>query len=160
MSKYVETPSPILNPRWTGRNQTISKHIAPNSSVLDLGCGAKDLLNYATPAKYIGIDYYTNEYADIKADFNTDFELPEFDWDYIVCSGLIEYLSNVDRFLSLLEHKSKYVIITFWSGAKDGISNPNVIKTVKDFDSLFCKHFQVESICKWSQHHIYVGINR
>ena len=127
--------------------------------MLDLGCGAKDLLKYITPKKYVGIDYYTNEYADIKIDFNSDFELPDSAWDYIVCSGLVEYLSDLDHFFSCISFKAKKVIVTFWTGAKAGIDNPNCVETLDEFDRLFQKYFKVIKVDKWDQHYIYLGMS-
>lgn len=160
MSKYVETPATVVNPGWTGRNEAISKNIAKNVAVLDLGCGAKDLLKYISPSRYTGIDYLTNEYADIKLDFNTEFDLPGSDWDYIICSGLIEYLADVNHFFSRIKGHSKYVIVTFWIGAKDGINNPTVLKSVEEFSAVFEKHFEILKTERWAGHHIYVGLNQ
>lgn len=160
MANYIETPAEVLNPRWSGRNKKVSTFIEDNSSVLDLGCGAKDLLKYIKPIKYIGIDYYTNDYADIKLDFNDNFNLPGGPWDYIVCSGLLEYLKDADNFLNNIKNKSKTVIITYWHNAKGSIDNPNIIYPIDNFTILFKSHFNVIKIDRWDNHNIYIGFNK
>lgn len=160
MINYIETPSAVLNPRWSGRNQHISTFIPPQSSVLDLGCGAKDLLKYITPTKYAGVDYYTNTYADYTVDFNGEFEIPKFEWDYIVCSGLLEYLVNVDAFFNKIKNESKFIIVTYWANAKAGINNPFVIDPIDNFTNLFKSHFDIINQSVWSNHYIYIGHNQ
>ena len=62
---------------WRVRNKEILKLIKGfNGSVLDLGCGDKDILNYFIPRKgvivtdYLGLDRVKT--ADIITDFNND----------------------------------------------------------------------------------------
>lgn len=152
---YVATPGPTFNPSWTDRNKVIGSQILSNTNVLDLGCGHKDLLKYITPKKYIGLDH--NDVADVFVNFNLDFNLPDGPWDYIVCSGLLEYLTEVPSFVEKIKNHSKQYIITYW-GKNHKLRGPNNLPefSVKDFEILVNKHFKVVTHQVWKNHYIFV----
>lgn len=140
------------NVPWSGRNLKISSFIDDNSLVLDLGCGNKDLLKYIKPKKYIGIDL--NDFSDFKINFNEKFVLPALETrDYIVCSGLLEYLYDLDYFFNAIKDKSKIYIFTFWKKHKS-IENPFAIE-VRFRDKLE-KYFTIEKIDNWTSHQIFI----
>lgn len=153
---FVPTPSSTLNPSWTNRNKVIGSNINNNSSVLDLGCGHKDLLNYITPKTYLGLDF--NDIADIVVNFNEDFDLPEGDWDYIVCSGLLEYLVNVPRFIEKIKGRSKTYILSYWSKNNQLREPANLPKfSVEDFIQETKNNFEVVSNLEWKGHLIIIA---
>jgi hypothetical protein len=154
MSNYIETPSKVKNPGWTKRNQKIASHIPPLSNVLDLGCGAKDLLKYISPATYIGIDY-NDTHADMRCNFNEHFTLPQYNWDYIVISGVIEYLFDIDSFFNTVKNNSKYYIITIWQNYNQ-LNNPYHLASVNDYKHKIQSHFEIVKVDYWKLHDILI----
>lgn len=146
--RYIPTPASVVNPSWSGRNAVIARHIPKKTSVIDMGCGGKDLLNYIEPSKYLGIDY-TDSHADLIMDFNQQFEI-DGGWDYLVCSGVLEYLVDVDMFLSTIQGKSKFYLITVW-GRFHTLNNPNAL-TYDQYMSLIDSKFKIIVRNKWKHH--------
>ena len=88
----------LEKPPWRFRNKLISKMMEPNKSLLDIGCGAKNLLQYYTPTDYLGLDGMPG--ADIVCNLDEDFQkLVTPGWDYAVSSGVLEYVSNPALYL-------------------------------------------------------------
>lgn len=103
---------------WAERNQRIASLFDENKSVLDLGCGYKNLLKYYTPSNYLGVDWF--EHADITINLNDDFVLPA-GWDYVVSSGVLEYLDNVENYLTKIKELGNTYIFT-WRAKEDRYS--------------------------------------
>lgn len=156
MTNFIPTPGRTTNPGWTGRNEAIAAYIEPSTSILDLGCGSKDLLKYTSPSTYCGVDHFSNTVADVQIDLNSDFHLPEGTWDTIVCSGLLEYLEDLDHFFFRIKPKVNKLIITFWRSAATGINNPNVPQSTAVFEDILKSHFTVTHQSLWKGHDIYV----
>ena len=156
MTDYVPTQSSTQNPTWTGRNKKISSFIKPNKNVLDLGCGSKDLLNYITPKKYVGVDY-NQPLADIQINFNKGFTIPTGSWDYIVASGLLEYLFDVNYFFSKIKNNSNNYIFTFWKDAHNSTSivNPHLHST-SQVTSIINSNFVVTETDVFKKHLIFI----
>lgn len=148
---YVPTPASVVNPSWTGRNASISRHIPDHSSVLDMGCGGKDLLNYITPDRYVGIDY-TDTHADVIMDFNQPFQI-DGGWDYLVCSGVLEYLKDVEMFLESIRGKSQFYIFTMWKRHYT-LDNPNQLE-YQAYVDLISARFTVIVEDSWKKHTIF-----
>lgn len=155
MSNYIKTPSSVVNPKWTKRNQIIGKLIQDNKTVLDLGCGGKDLLNYIKPSKYHGIDY-NDDLADSYADFNKPFEINDT-WDYIVCSGVLEYLEDVDTIIQSIQNKADTYIVTYWTRAQNNNSfhNSNAL-SISQFIQTISKTFNIKQTDTWTDQIIFV----
>lgn len=160
MIDYVPTINSTKNPSWTGRNKTIASYVTDNTNIIDLGCGSKDLLNYIKPSTYLGIDY-NQPLADLEINFNEDFQLPSGNWDYLVSSGLLEYLFDLELFFSKIKQNSKHYIFTYWEIAHKAkaIKNPKVqhIDVVKD---LISQNFIVTKTTKYREHIIFVCIDK
>ena len=108
----------LRNPHWTNRNKLIGETMMdPNKTVLDLGCGAKDLLRYYTPTRYLGVDIAVT--ADIQINFDNDFELPA-GWDYVVNSGILEYIDDPAKYLKRISTLGNEYIFTWWPGIGQG----------------------------------------
>jgi hypothetical protein len=152
---YIPTPARVINPSWTKRNEVIASYIKKNKSILDLGCGAKDLLKYIPePNKYIGVDYH-DEHADLVLDLNNDFQLPDHEWDYIICSGLLEYLNDIPVFFSKIKNHSDIYIITFWKKYKS-LNNKNQVTSAKEFENIVFDNFYLLAKTKINSHRVYV----
>lgn len=155
---YIPTPGPTLNPKWTRRNRFIATMIPEQMSILDLGCGSKDLLRYIkSPKKYLGVDY-NQPLADLSINFNNKFSLPTDSWDYIICSGLLEYLLDVDNFFKQITHNSQSYIFTFYKpySNRQRLKNPNTIKSVADFEKILNANFQIVQIEELTNHFVYM----
>jgi SAM-dependent methyltransferase len=155
---YIPTPSSTLSPKWTKRNKRIADEIPEQMSILDLGCGSKDLLNYLNnPKKYIGIDY-NQPLADIQINFNNEFVLPKGEWNYIVCSGLLEYLLDLDYFFKQIKFCSKFYIFTFFTtySKRSRLNNPNEIESITEFEGKLSSYFEITKVAKIKEHNIYV----
>ena len=155
---YIPTPSSTVNPKWRRRNYKISKLINPNSKVLDLGCGSKNLLEYLdAPKKYIGIDY-KQPLADIEINFNYNFKLPKENWDFIVCSGLLEYLKNIKHFFQHVKNNSVSYIFTFSQSneLRKSLGNPNGLNSVNDFEIILKTYFEIKEQVALKTHTIYL----
>lgn len=156
MNNFIQTKKETLSPGWTERNQKIASLISQNSKILDLGCGEKDLLNYVSPSKYIGIDYQSNS-ADIRLNFNNSFVLPKDEWDYIVCSGLIEYISDIHLFFESIKNNSRLYVFTFWT-KNESIREKNGLLgvSINEFKEILNKNYSIIEATSWKSHEIYV----
>ena len=100
-------------PHWEHRNKMISEMMVPNKKVIDLGCGAKNLLKFYKPSVYLGVDGIPS--ADLIIDLNSDFKLPG-GWDYAVNSGILEFVNRPDLFLEKIKTTSKEYFFSWWKG--------------------------------------------
>jgi hypothetical protein len=108
----------LTKPHWSGRNKLIAEQFLElNKSVLDIGCGAKDLLRYYTPSDYLGVDGIPE--ADLVIDLNSNFVIPS-GWDYVVCSGIFEHVDRADLLLKKLLNLGNEYIFTWWSSPGHG----------------------------------------
>ena len=89
-------------PTWDERNMIIARHIPPGSSVLDLGAGAQTLRKHlAAGCSYQPCDVVQSTPDVIYCDFNRGvYPQPKSPVDYIVCSGILEYIRKPKPFLS------------------------------------------------------------
>jgi hypothetical protein len=133
----------------------IGSLIERNTNILDLGCGHKDLLKFVNPRRYLGIDYESG--GDLQMNFNLDFVLPEGPWNYIVCSGLLEYIEDVPKFINTIKNQSDYYIITYWSKNRT-LRQPNRLPnfSIENFVDLMNCQFDVIEIRKWKNHQIFL----
>lgn len=101
------------NPHWEDRNRIISEMMEPNKTVIDLGCGAKNLLKFYTPSRYLGVDGLPS--ADLVVDLDSNFELPGH-WDYAVNSGILEFVIRPDLYLEKIKTISQDYFFSWWRG--------------------------------------------
>ena len=124
----------LTNPHWQHRNKMISEMMLPNSSVLDLGCGAKNLLKFYKPSKYLGVDGVIS--ADLVIDLNSNFDLPA-GWDYAVNSGILEFVVRPDLYLEKIKGVSQEYFFSWWRGSGWGRL------TFNDIEQLISKNYQI-----------------
>ncbi len=88
-------------PAWDERNKIIAGFIPPGSSVLDVGCGAQTLKQYLKPGcRYQPCDVVKSTPDVIFCDFNAGIYPPVGEpYDYVVCSGVFEYIRKPEEFL-------------------------------------------------------------
>ena len=102
-------------PSWDSRNRLIADHVAPNSSVLDVGAGAMTLKNYLPPGcTYQPVDVVLGCADTLLANFNTQ-SIPVITvrYDYVICSGVLEYIVDVDNFLNIVKEWGKTIILSY-----------------------------------------------
>lgn len=120
-------------PVWSERNNWIKNFIPNNTSVVDWGCGNKDILRYISPSKYTGIDQ--NEFADIQADFNIEIPILFSKYDVGLVLGVLEYLQDPDYFLRSIKPTADIFIILCLSNKRKKLEWKNNF-TKEDFNNL------------------------
>ena len=101
-------------PAWESRLDLIASFIAPDASVVDLGCGAQSLRERLAPTnRYQPVDLVPGTDV-IVCNFNAG-EFPSFEepFDVAVASGLLEYILDIDGFLARLPELAENAIITY-----------------------------------------------
>lgn len=159
MTEFHSTVGPTESPTWTKRNKKIASLLTSRPKVLDLGCGSKDLLNYIQPKEYLGVDYQ-QPLADVNINFNDSFKCPKPNkgkWSYIVCSGLLEYLIDLNLFFNTIQHNSKSYVFTYWLDAQTSTTNANknMLSISKVLD-LINQNFQIQKVDNFRRHLIFV----
>lgn len=93
---------------WAGRNKYIIPFLQKNSSIIDFGCGNKNILDFYTPKKYFGIDINPN--ADLIIDLN-NYNQDYSGYDYALVLGVLEYLDKPFEFLRKIKNSADTFII-------------------------------------------------
>jgi len=103
-------------PPWDERNELIAGFIPAGSSVLDIGSGAQTLKQHLKPGcKYQPCDVVQSSPDVIFCDFNAGI-YPEIKQpsDYVVCSGVFEYIRQPEEFLRRIPLLGKSVILSYY----------------------------------------------
>jgi hypothetical protein len=106
-------------PSWEERNEIVARHIAPGSSVLDLGAGTEPLRRMIQTDRYQAADRVTWRLRpDGSAPLWWDPDLgiwPSFGerFDVAVLSGVAEYLADVDGVLARLRAVADRLVLTY-----------------------------------------------
>lgn len=102
-------------PSWDQRNEIIAAMIPANSSVVDLGCGARTLARYLKPGCiYQPFDVAPIDPAVAYCDFNNGiFPSLPIPADYVVCSGVLEYLWHPGEFLKKAAAMGRHVYLSY-----------------------------------------------
>lgn len=96
-------------PEWTDRNLWIKNFIPKDSSIIDWGCGTKDILRYITSDHYLGIDILPT--ADIIVDLDEEIPTITKKYDVGLVLGVLEYLKNYDTFLDKIKDSAHTFIV-------------------------------------------------
>jgi hypothetical protein len=102
-------------PPWDERNRLIASLIPDGSSVVDLGSGAMTLRTHLKRAcTYQPCDVIPSAPEVLLCDFNASV-YPTFSryFDYVVCSGILEYVADVRGFLSRAAGFGKTLLISY-----------------------------------------------
>jgi hypothetical protein len=102
-------------PGWDVRNEVIAAAIPANSSVVDLGCGARTLQSHLRAGcTYRPFDFVRNspsvEFCDCNAGIYPHIENAV---DYIVCSGLLEYIRDPREFLGRIAPLGRKICLSY-----------------------------------------------
>ena len=103
-----------LKAGWEERNAIIASHISKGASVIDLGCGKMTLRKFLAPeCTYQPVDIVKRSPDCIVCNFNKK-QLPQrAKYDYVVCSGLLEYIHDLPSFISGIQSYANTFIITY-----------------------------------------------
>ena len=93
---------------WSQRNTFVKDYIPENVSIVDFGCGNKEILDFCSPLEYLGVDLVDD--ADLKLDLNMPIELDKI-FDVGLLLGVLEYVDNPDFTLSNIKKFAKKFII-------------------------------------------------
>ena len=103
---------------WSKRNVEIVKYIPNNCSVIDFGCGNREILGYLSPTKYLGIDIEPT--ANIVADLNQMLptDIPQ-GWDVGLLLGVLEYVNDPDQTLkNIVGYADQFFVLSLITGKK------------------------------------------
>lgn len=102
-------------PHWDERNKIIAEMIPENNSVLDIGAGAQTLRRYLKAGcVYQPCDLEKTSDNIVLCDFNRGiYPIVQEKYNYVVCSGVLEYIKDLDDFLSKMSRYGNQVIITY-----------------------------------------------
>jgi hypothetical protein len=109
-------------PVWDERNKIIAQAIPAGTSVLDVGCGAQTLRQYLREGcKYQPSDVIKSTPDVILCDLNAGI-YPETreHFDYVVCSGVLEYVRKPKEFLTKIPKLGRTVILSYCPLAEGG----------------------------------------
>lgn len=110
-----------MNDRWIDckesyddRIKKMVKYIEPLSSVLDLGCGQM-ALKKQLPYKctYTPCDLVTRSKDTIVCNLNVEADKIKEHYDYIVCSGILEYLNDIAKTIEIIAPCTNNFIISY-----------------------------------------------
>lgn len=100
---------------WDNRTISMTSFLRPNSSILDIGCG-KQIAKLHLPENcaYTPLDVVPRTEDTIVHDFNSDKILEIQDiYDYSFCSGVVEYIYDLNIFLEQLSKFSKNILFSY-----------------------------------------------
>lgn len=102
-------------PSWDERNRIIASCIPAGVTVLDLGAGAQTLRHHLhASCQYQPCDIVQSSPDVIRCDFNSGvYPVLGQGFDYVVCSGVIEYLHDPESFFASIRNFGKNIIITY-----------------------------------------------
>ncbi len=108
-------------PPWDERNQMIAALIPANSAVVDLGCGARTLKARLKPGcVYQPCDVVQSAPEVLLCDFNAGlYPALTRDYDYVVCSGVLEYMRDPMDFLTRISRYGSKILLSY-NPAQDG----------------------------------------
>src|SRR5207249_2256503 len=152
-------------PAWDERNRMIAGLIPEHVSVLDLGAGAQTLRWHLKPGcHYQPCDLVKSSDDVLLCDFNAGaYPKTERDYDYVVCSGVLEYIRAPRAFLARIARLGRRVILSYavarpddsrWRRLRDGwVNGYSQSELERHFDEL---GFQWRQTGAWGRQSIYM----
>ena len=100
---------------WEKRIAYLSCYIDDkDTKVCDIGCGQGQLKKYLpSSCQYIGVDYKKRQSVTYVCDLNRDFPQPDILDDVVFCSGSLEYIENIEAFVSYICKYAQKVICSY-----------------------------------------------
>lgn len=123
--------------KWNDRCNTAASFICKYEKILDLGAGIENFKNFIKNDIYVPVDKQRVTDRTIVADFNNN--LPDIGNDFtIVCLGLLEYLSDVPKFLKEIHKYGKKLVVSYYQKPipvsiwKNNFKYPVIIQFLKE----------------------------
>ncbi|WP_167183264.1 class I SAM-dependent methyltransferase [Pseudomaricurvus hydrocarbonicus] len=140
-----------FDPAWRLRIKRMASFIGNNDQVvIDVGCGPMWLREYIPESTtYIGIDYMKRGDEMIVCDINKE-NLPEMQADVWFISGCLEYINDIEKFITTASTLTNKFIISYCSTDYFPIKEERIKRgwkndlTEQEIQSLFCKYGLVE----------------
>lgn len=102
-----------LDESWDERSRLMARSIPAASRVVDVGAGAQALRSALPPdCIYVPIDVVSRTPDTIVCDLNRD-QPPALSADYLVASGLLEYITDVPRLVSWMASTAPHIILSY-----------------------------------------------
>ena len=106
----------MKNP-WSDRWAFVKDYLDNGTSIIDFGCGNKEVLDYITPSNYLGVDHLPT--ADLIADLNYPLRLSGH-YDVALLLGVLEYVTDPDLTLSYISHYAdKFIVLSLIAKKKN-----------------------------------------
>lgn len=126
---------------WSDRFLFLEKYIPNNMSIVDFGCGNKQILDYCSPIEYLGIDITDD--ADLKIDLNKPFDLDK-NFNLGLILGLLEHIDDPEFTLqNCIRYADAFIVLTSsakmkaeWKHSFDRSKIENLLK--KYFETVEC----------------------
>lgn len=133
---------------WGDRLEFLKKYLPSDKSVVDFGCGNKEVLDYFSPSNYFGIDI-NNPKADLHQDLNYEFSL-EKNYDYGLVIGVLEYLIDPNKTLNnIKKYADSFLILVSVAPKKDQWKNSFTKDSV---ETLVKNHFNAVEIYEYHRY--------
>jgi hypothetical protein len=85
---------------WSTRHELMATWIRPGDVVIDLGSGPRRFAVHLPPAcRYVPVDLVSRGPGSVVRDLNRE-PLPDLRGDFVVMSGVLEYIHDLPRFLA------------------------------------------------------------
>jgi len=150
--------------KWDERNKIIASYIPSGVSVLDIGAGEQTLQKYLNDTEYVPCDIVQRSENILFCDLNKSI-FPNINkrFDYVVCSGVFEYLIDAANVLRKLHELGDIIILSyapFYKGDSKIIRVTNGWKnhfTKTEFENLFSNSdltWQILGL--WKDQYIYL----
>lgn len=105
----------MINP-WSDRWQWVKTYIPNNISIVDFGCGNREVLEHIQPSQYLGIDLVST--ADVMADIDTPLQFDQR-FDLALLLGVLEYVYDPDEVMrNVVKAADKCLVLTLDSKIK------------------------------------------
>lgn len=155
-----------LKESYDERMEFMARFVRPNSSVLDMGAGSLALKKYLPAGcRYQSCDAVSREATTIVCNFNKNEFPPVKHYDYVYCSGLLEYINDLPHFMRQLRRYSDDFIVSYVATRSkskkrirkreglDWVNHYNFIETVKIFLS---NGYRVEKVMDFTSQKIFL----
>jgi hypothetical protein len=110
-----------VQPSWDGRNRRLAELIPNGSRVIDLGAGAQTLRRHlGQNCTYQPCDVVKSSSDCLVCDFNKGiYPGTTKNYDYVMCSGVLEYIREPKAFVSRIVTFGNVTILTYnpWDGS-------------------------------------------
>ena len=137
---------------WSDRFLFLEKYIPKNVSIVDFGCGNKQILDYCSPSEYLGIDICKE--ADMHIDLNKNFELTST-FDLGLMLGLLEHVKDAEFTLkNCIRYSDTFLILTSSAKMKAEWKNSFNELTIKE---LLKKYFNNVECYKYPRYTVSIA---